>query len=78
MDTLIEEASVIREQFYFGGWILGGFLGLAFGLILMSKTLYRSRKDYEPDKGNCVSCGRCMDYCPVGKPNFEELIKQQS
>ena len=77
MDTLVGEAAAIRAQFYYGGWILGGFLGLAFGLILMGKTLYRYRKDYEPDRGNCVSCGRCMDYCPVGKPNFEELIKQQ-
>lgn len=76
METLVEEASIIREKFYYGGWILGGFLGLAFGLILMSKTLYRSRSDYEPDKGNCVSCGRCMDYCPVGKPDFEKIIGQ--
>jgi ferredoxin len=75
LETLVEEASTIRHQFYRGGWVLGGFLGLAFGLILMGKTLYRYRKDYEPDKGNCVSCGRCMDYCPVGKPDFEELIK---
>lgn len=75
MDTLIEEASMVRDQFYYGGWMVGGFLGLAFGLMFMSKTLYRHRKDYEPHKGNCVSCGRCMDYCPVGKPNFEELIK---
>ncbi len=76
METLLEEAAVIRSQFYYGGWILGGFLGLAFGLIFMGKTIYRNRKDYEPDKGNCVSCGRCMDYCPVGKPDFDEIMKQ--
>lgn len=75
MKALVTEASQIKDQFYFGGWILGGFLGLAFGLIFTRKTIYRSRTDYEPDKGNCVSCGRCMDYCPVGKPNFDELIK---
>jgi len=76
METLVEEAAVIRSQFYYGGWILGGFLGLAFGLIFTRKTIYRNRKDYEPDKGNCVSCGRCMDYCPVGKPDFDEIMKQ--
>jgi ferredoxin len=76
METLLEEAAVIRSQFYYGGWILGGFLGLAFGLVFMGKTIYRNRKDYEPDKGNCVSCGRCMDYCPVGKPDFDEIMKQ--
>ena len=76
METLLEEAAVIRSQFYYGGWILGGFLGLAFGLIFIGKTIYRNRTDYEPDKGNCVSCGRCMDYCPVGKPDFDEIMKQ--
>ena len=76
METLLEEAAAIRQQFYYGGWILGGFFGLAFGLIFTGKTIYRSRKDYEPDKGNCVSCGRCMDYCPVGKPDFEKIMEQ--
>ena len=76
METLLEEAATIREQFYYGGWIMGGFLGLAFGLIFMAKTLYRNRKDYEPDKGNCVSCGRCMEYCPVGKPDFDKIMEQ--
>lgn len=77
MENLVAEASQIRIQFYYGGWILGGFLGLAFGLIFTKKTMYRSRQDYVPDKGNCVSCGRCMDYCPVGKPNFDELINSK-
>lgn len=76
MENMVEEASIIREQFYYGGWILGGFLGLAFGLIFSRKTIYRNRKDYEPDKGNCVSCARCMDYCPVGKPDFDTIMKQ--
>ena len=75
LETLVQEATIIREQFYYGGWILGGFLGLAFGLALVGKTLFRYRKDYEPDKGDCVSCGRCMDYCPVGKPGFENLTQ---
>ena len=77
MGNLVEEATIIRQQFYYGGWLLGGFLGLAFGLIFTKKTIYRSRKDYEPDKGNCVSCGRCMDYCPVGKPDFETIMKEK-
>ncbi len=78
MDTLVKEAAVIRQQFYYGGWMLGGFLGLAFGLIFTKKTMYRSRQDYEPDKGNCVSCGRCMDFCPVGKEDMETLMKLKS
>jgi NosR/NirI family nitrous oxide reductase transcriptional regulator len=75
MDSLVEEASLIREQFEFGGWILGAFFGLAFGIMFSRKTIYRNRTDYEPDKGNCVSCARCMDYCPVGKEDLETLMK---
>lgn len=75
MEGLVEEASMIRGQFYKGGWILGAFLGLAFGIMFSRKTIYRNRTDYEPDKGNCVSCGRCMDYCPVGKEDEETLMK---
>ena len=39
MDELVYEASVIREQFHTGGWFLGGFLGLAFGIIFTRKTI---------------------------------------
>ena len=74
MEALVEEATAIREQFDIGGWILGGFLGLAFGIMFAKRTIYRSRTDYEPDKGNCVSCARCMDYCPVGKEGLTTLM----
>jgi NosR/NirI family transcriptional regulator, nitrous oxide reductase regulator len=67
MDMLVNEASVIRKKFYFGGWLIGGFIGLVIGLTLLNQVVYRSRKDYEPNKGNCFSCGRCMSYCPVKK-----------
>ena len=65
MQSLIQEAGAIREQFYNGGWLLGGFLGLAIGVFLVNQLVYRSHEDYHPHKGNCISCGRCVDYCPV-------------
>ena len=65
MDQLVIEAQAIRSQFYWGGWILGGFMGLVVGLTLVKLSSHRNKKDYEPDKTNCLSCGRCMDYCPV-------------
>jgi NosR/NirI family transcriptional regulator, nitrous oxide reductase regulator len=67
MDTLVKEASVIRREFYYGGWWIGGFLGLVIGLTLLNQVVYRSRTDYQPNKSNCFSCGRCMSYCPVKK-----------
>lgn len=67
LDQLVLEAKEIRSQFYWGGWLLGGFMGLVIGLSLSKLASHRSRNDYEPDRTNCLSCGRCMDYCPVKK-----------
>lgn len=67
MDQLVEEASVIRLKYKKGGWFLGGYLGLVLGIMIMNQFLLRKRTAYEPHKGDCFSCGRCMDYCPVDK-----------
>jgi NosR/NirI family transcriptional regulator, nitrous oxide reductase regulator len=67
METLVEEADVIRGKFYAGSMIAGGFLGLVIGMTLLNTVVFRKRQDYVPHKGNCLSCGRCMDYCPVEK-----------
>ncbi len=67
METLVAEAEVIRDKFYIGSMIAGGFLGLVIGLTLLNTVVFRKRQDYEPHKGNCFSCARCVDYCPVEK-----------
>ena len=59
------EAVRIVDQFKTGSMILGGFLGLMLGITLLGLTRFYHRTDYVPNKGNCLSCGRCMDYCPV-------------
>ncbi len=64
---LYTEANEIIKEFHTGGMWLGGFLGLVFGLTLAGLSIFRYRKDYEPNKGTCFSCARCMDYCPVEK-----------
>ena len=71
MKQLVESASEIRTKFKKGGWALGGFIGLALGLTLMNQVVFRRRENYEPHKGDCFSCGRCMDYCPVGKDSSQ-------
>ena len=63
--TLYKEAADILENFYWGGLVFGAFIGLVFGLILVSLSVFHYRKDYEPNKGTCLSCARCMDYCPI-------------
>ncbi|MFH1295990.1 MAG: 4Fe-4S binding protein [Bacteroidota bacterium] len=62
---LYTEASSIIQQFYIGGWILGGFIGLTIGGLLAGRLITRYRTDFEPNRGTCFSCTRCVDYCPV-------------
>lgn len=64
-EQLVVEAAAIRRQFYNGGWVLGGFMGLVIGSSLIGLSAFRKREDWEPNKTNCLSCARCMDYCPV-------------
>ena len=70
IEELYAEAADIVHDFYIGGMILGGFIGLVFGLTLAGISTFRYREDYEPNKGTCLSCARCLDYCPV-KPGDE-------
>lgn len=66
-EQLVKEAAAIRHQFYVGGWLLGGFMGLVIGTSLIGLSSFRKREDWEPNKTNCLSCARCMEYCPVEK-----------
>jgi ferredoxin len=65
VQQLYEETGVILREFYIGGWILGGFIGLTIGSLIAGRLLTRYRTDFEPNRGTCFSCARCVDYCPV-------------
>jgi len=68
------EAAVVLNQFYIGGWILGGFIGLVFGGLIAGRIITRYQADYVPNKGTCFSCARCVDYCPVKLPHLTNDI----
>ncbi len=59
------EASAVLKKFYIGGWLFGGFIGLAIALMIGGRMLPVYRADYVTNKGRCFSCARCVDYCPV-------------
>ena len=63
-EELFEEALNVRREFFLGGWLSGGFLGLVFGITLIDLSVRRKQKDYMPDRAACFSCGRCFSYCP--------------
>jgi NosR/NirI family transcriptional regulator, nitrous oxide reductase regulator len=59
-----EEASVIGRFRKGAPWI-GAFLGLSFGIGMISLTIRTNRTEYKPHQGKCYSCGRCFKYCPI-------------
>jgi ferredoxin len=65
LETLVADAQVIRNKFKTGSSILGAFLGLVIALMAMGQIIFRRQEDYQANKGNCYSCARCLDYCPV-------------
>jgi ferredoxin len=64
-NELFEDEIKIHERYRKGSLWLGIFLGLSFGLSLVSLSTRTTRADYVPHKGKCYSCGRCFQYCPV-------------
>ncbi|MEI6696577.1 MAG: 4Fe-4S binding protein [Bacteroidota bacterium] len=65
MEQLYTEAAGIMNEFYIGSWFFGGFIGLVFGLTLIGLSVFKYHPDYSPNKATCLSCARCMKYCPV-------------
>lgn len=64
---LLEEVEGVRREFRTGSAWLGAFLGLVVCGKLIRLSVVRRRKDYDIDRANCVSCGRCFAFCPVEK-----------
>lgn len=60
---LINDALIIRQRFKRGGVLLGGFLGLLFGIKMIALSIRRKRDRYQPGRAACFSCGRCVDFC---------------
>lgn len=69
---LYAAALAVRADLRAGSWWLGAFLGLVIGGRLLAACVYRTRTDYAPDPAECVSCGRCYEYCPVGRGPADE------
>lgn len=64
-EELYQEAIDIVDQFKLGSILLGIFIGLVVGVTLTGLSRFSYRTDFEPNKGSCLSCARCLDFCPV-------------
>ena len=63
-EDLDKQVAILQAKFRVGSWALGAFLGMVFGLTLISASIKRCRDIYEPDRGTCLSCARCYMFCP--------------
>ena len=77
IEDLYDQASVIRKQFKFGGWLLGSFIGLVAGLKLIIPSIRRQRTDFQADSASCLACGRCFKYCPKEQVRLKSLSEKQ-
>ena len=72
-EELYDEALAIKNQFNTGGWLLGGFIGLVFGLKLIGPSVRKQRTDFEADRAGCLACGRCFKFCPREHVRLKKL-----
>ncbi len=63
-DSAVAAAAAARRRLQLGGFWAGAFIG-CMGVARMVASVRRSdRRDWEPDRGECLSCGRCFAHCP--------------
>ncbi|UCG28465.1 MAG: 4Fe-4S binding protein [Bacteroidales bacterium] len=74
VDDLYNREEYIIGRFKKGSPWAGAFLGLSFGIALLSYSIRRERDEYKPHQGKCYSCGRCFEYCPV---HIEKIAKDE-
>jgi ferredoxin len=55
----------IINRFKKGAPWVGAFFGISLGIGFFRRITRVKRPYYEPDKGRCVSCAKCMTVCPV-------------
>jgi len=76
-EELYEYALKINRKFTIGGGIFGGFMGIVIGSKMILLSLRRSRFEYEVNRAECISCGRCFVYCPINKTKHSVKNKER-
>ena len=62
---LFKDEELIINRYIKGSPWAGAFLGISFGIGMISLTIRSKRSEYKPHQGKCYSCGRCFKYCPI-------------
>jgi NosR/NirI family nitrous oxide reductase transcriptional regulator len=81
LEDLYEAEEIVRGRFAVGAPLAGTFMGLMAGLQFLVLARPGRREGYEPDRGECLSCSRCVRTCPVehvrvnrSKADFEVFL----
>lgn len=64
LGELAAEAAAVRGRFALGAPLAGAAIMLVAGASILATFPRRRREEYQPDRGECVSCGRCFSHCP--------------
>ena len=72
------DALRMRQQFQFGGLLLGAFVGLVIGVKFISLSFDEGHSVYEPDRATCLGCARCYSYCPKELVRVKRAEKKDS
>ncbi len=64
-EQLFQDEQQVIGRFRKGAPWVGIFLGLSLGIGFFRITIRVPQTVYEPDRGRCYSCGKCLKFCPV-------------
>jgi polyferredoxin len=74
-ESLYQDADAVYQRIKIGSWLFGAWVGLVVGLKLLSLSVPRRYTEYEADRGLCVACARCFEYCPGEKGLLDPNLK---
>ena len=63
-EETLRAAASAQSRFQTAGWLFGAWVGLVLGAKLIALSGRSGVSDFEPDRGACVGCARCFEYCP--------------
>ena len=78
LGDLVARGEVLQASFVRGGWWLGAWIGLAVAFLLIGLSTLPAGTDYEADRGRCLSCARCFEYCPTEHERRKTLREEPS
>lgn len=73
--TLQQRAGAVQARFRIGAPIAGAVLALLLMGRLLALCVAVPRQEYEPDPADCLSCGRCLQACPLDPKNYQGAPK---